>query len=65
MSLASFGVSACVNSGGGSAGTVARAHDTQVFAREAGLLLQLALAESRRHRGEAADRFAGKVDKDI
>lgn len=56
--LALLGVSTCVSGGGGGAGTEARAHDTQVFAREAGLLLQLALAQ-RRQRGDAAQRFAG------
>lgn len=48
--LASFAVSTCVSGGGGGTGAEARAHNAQVFAREAGLLLQLALTQRRQER---------------
>lgn len=41
--LATFCVSICVGDGGGGTGAKASAHDTQIFACEAGLLLQFTL----------------------
>lgn len=66
--LATFGVSICDCNRGCGTGAKASAHDVQVFACEAGLLLQLTLKEeTERERGTDAVKIfmgvtAGKID---
>lgn len=47
QALATFCVSICAGDGGGGTGAKASAHDSQIFACEAGLLLQLTLQGER------------------